>query len=130
MSRVYLGGTCNGSVWRDELIEKLNVSYFNPVVDDWNEEAQLREEKEKEEATYQLYVITPEMTGVFGIAELVDSSNKTPKQTLLCFIRDYGGCEFDERSWKSLQAVKKLVIKNGALYFDTLQDIADFLNGK
>ena len=36
---VFLGGTCNGSTWRDELIPMLEVSFFNPVVPDWNGEA-------------------------------------------------------------------------------------------
>ena len=128
MARVFLGGTCNGSVWRDELTEMLNVSYFNPVVDDWNEEARIREEKEKESAVYQLYVITPEMTGVYSIAELIDSSNKSPKQTIFCFIRDYGGCEFGAAEWCSLMAVKKLAKANGAIYCETLLDVAKFLN--
>jgi hypothetical protein len=26
---VFLGGTCNESKWRDELISLLNVTYFN-----------------------------------------------------------------------------------------------------
>ncbi len=32
--KVFLGGTCNGSLWRDALIKKLNIDYFNPVVPD------------------------------------------------------------------------------------------------
>ena len=32
--KVFLGGTCNESTWRDELIKKLKIDYFNPVVDD------------------------------------------------------------------------------------------------
>jgi len=37
MKRVFLGGTCNNSKWRDVLIPRLKIDYFNPVVDDWNE---------------------------------------------------------------------------------------------
>jgi len=37
--RVFLGGTCNKSTWRQRLIKLLKIDYFNPVVDDWNEEA-------------------------------------------------------------------------------------------
>ena len=43
--KVFLGGTCNKSKWRDELIDLLKIDYFNPVVDDWNEEAQKEEKK-------------------------------------------------------------------------------------
>ena len=38
MKKVFLGGTCNESTWRDRLIEMLEIDYFNPVVDDWTEE--------------------------------------------------------------------------------------------
>ena len=38
-NRIFLGGTCNGTTWRDELIKGLTVDYFNPVVEDWTEEA-------------------------------------------------------------------------------------------
>lgn len=45
MKKVFLGGTTNNTNWRDDLIKKLKIEYFNPVVDDWNEEAQEREIK-------------------------------------------------------------------------------------
>lgn len=41
--KVFLGGTCNNSKWRDELIPNLTVDYFNPVVDDWTPEAAKKE---------------------------------------------------------------------------------------
>lgn len=45
---VFLGGTTNDSDWRDKLVPKLKIKSFNPVVKDWNDEAQKREiEKEK-----------------------------------------------------------------------------------
>ena len=33
--KIFLGGTCNESTWRDELIPNLTIDYFNPVVKDW-----------------------------------------------------------------------------------------------
>lgn len=50
-NKVFLGGTCNESTWRDELIPKLediNFDYFNPVVEDWTPECQAVEIYEKE----------------------------------------------------------------------------------
>ena len=38
MKKVFLGGTCNGSTWREELIPILEINYFNPVVSDWTPE--------------------------------------------------------------------------------------------
>ena len=64
MNKVFLGGTCNDSTWRDELIPNIQVNYFNPVVDDWSGIAQAEEELEKREhCNIHLYVITSEMTG-------------------------------------------------------------------
>lgn len=125
---VFLGGTCNDSEWRDELIKKLKVPYFNPVVEDWNEEAQKREIEERETAKFVLYVITPLMTGVYSIAEVVDDSNKRPESTLFCVLEKDGKKEFEKFQIKSLNQVKKLVEKNGSKVFDSLEEIADFLN--
>lgn len=54
----FLGGTCNNSTWRQELISQLseNVDFFNPVVDDWTPECQAREDHAREEAKYVLFV--------------------------------------------------------------------------
>lgn len=45
--KVFLGGTCNESDWRDSFIKKLKIDYFNPVVKDWNDEAYKEELKQK-----------------------------------------------------------------------------------
>ena len=62
--KVFLGGTCNESTWRDDLIKKLEIDYFNPVVEDWTEECMAEEIRQRESCDYCLYVITPRMTGV------------------------------------------------------------------
>ena len=46
MKRVFLGGTCAESTWRDYLISKLDkskIQYFNPVVENWTQECMDRE---------------------------------------------------------------------------------------
>lgn len=43
---VFLGGTCAELTWREQLmpmLDKFNITYFNPVVDDWTEECQVIE---------------------------------------------------------------------------------------
>ncbi len=37
-NKVFLGGTCNESTWRDRVIKDLKIDYFNPVVEDWTPE--------------------------------------------------------------------------------------------
>jgi len=45
--KIFLGGTCATSTWREELMTKLNterVEAFNPVVPDWTPECQAIED--------------------------------------------------------------------------------------
>ena len=126
--KVFLGGTLNGSRWRDELIPKLKIDYFNPIVDNWDETSQSREEHEKESSDFLLFVITPLMEGVYSIAEVVDASNKIPDKTLFCILDSDGGKTWSEFKRNSLHAVEKLVESNGAKVFNDLDEIASFLN--
>lgn len=76
-NRIFLGGTCAESTWRDELIPLLNnynCEWFNPVVKNWSPECQSIEEDEKNnKCNVHLYVITSKMIGVYSIAEIVNS---------------------------------------------------------
>ena len=126
--KVFLGGTCNNSTWRDDLIKLLKIDYFNPVVSDWNEEAQKREEQEREDCDFCLYVITPLMTGVYSIAEVAEDSIKRPEKTLFCFLEEDTDKLFDKHQIKSLGQVGKMVERNGAKIFKSLEDVAKFVN--
>lgn len=121
---VFLGGTCNDSSWRQDLITILEVSYFNPVVTDWTPECMAEEIHQRNSCNYNLYVITSQMTGVYSIAELIDDSNKRPSQTLF-FIDSEG---FDSGALKSLHSVCRMALSNGATEFKSLVEIAAFLN--
>lgn len=134
--KVFLGGTCNDSLWRDQLIPMLAVDYFNPVVKDWTPECQAEELKQREECDYCLYVITPRMTGVYSIAEVVDDSNKRPEKTIFCYLeKDERPGEamspfFDNHQLKSLKMVGTMVVANGGEGFLTLEEVAEFLNNE
>lgn len=125
---VFLGGTCNGSTWRNELIPLLTIGYFDPVVAEWTPECQVEEIKQREQCDYVLYVLTPEMKGVYSIAEVVEDSIKRPRKTVLGLLREANGVRFDDVQWKSLQSVSKMVKANGGRSFDNLPDIAKYLN--
>jgi len=127
-NKVFLGGTCNESLWREDLIEMLEIDYFNPVVKDWTPECQEEEKRQKGICHYRLYVITPRMTGVFSIAEVVDDSNKFPEKTVFCIHKENGDKDFDEGSKKSLDAVCEMVEDNGATVCKNLKEVAEFLN--
>jgi len=125
---VFLGGTTNDSDWRDKLIPKLKINFFNPIVKDWDEEAQKREIEKRETCDFVLYVITPKMMGVYSIAETVDDSNKRPEKTVFCVLEKDGDAEFNKHQIKSLEMTKKMIKENGANAFNTLDEVADFLN--
>jgi len=137
--KVFLGGTCNKSKWRNHLISLLHIDYFNPVVPNWTEECMARERQERELCDYCLYVITPRINGLYSIAEIIDDSNKRPEKTIFCVLsKDYeyfsnndftnGTLEFSSQYLKSLEQVGKMVERNGGLYFTNLNDVASYLN--
>ena len=128
--KVFLGGTMNKSQWREQMIPNLECDYFNPMVDSWDEKAQKEEERQKKLCDYLLFVLTPRMKGVFSIAEVVDASNKSPERTIFCILDEDDGHVWSKIQLKSLKAVEKLVRANGAMVFDSLGEITDFLNEK
>jgi len=126
--RVFLGGTCNGSEWRDKMMRLLDnrrIEYFDPVVDDWNADSMANELRERESCDVCLYTITPKMTGTYSIAEVVDDSNKRPKRTVLVILRSDGDDRFTDSQWRSLEAVARMVIRNGGMMFANLMNAAN-----
>ena len=132
--KVFLGGTCNESTWREFVKARLECDYFDPVVDDWNKEARERERYEREHCDYVLYAITPRMKGVYSIAEVVDDSNKRPEKTIFCIIdKDVDDdlhtiISFDKAQMKSLEQVGEMVIRNGGRVFHNLDFTVQYLN--
>ena len=133
---VFLGGTAANNTWRDGLIEALvdrGVSadvLFNPVVKDWNEEAKLREEKAKTEATLLVfYVADPKQEGnplsAYSMVEATMALYDKPERTVIVF-------DVDGMSGHPLKAMSQTmkVLKArfpGANIFGTRQDAIDWL---
>lgn len=128
-NRVFLGGTCGGSKWRDTITPLLTKEVFNPVVADWTPECQKEEQKQRKECAIVLYVITPKMSGTYSIAEVIDDSNKRPKRTIFVGLKTDASDKFTESQWKSLEEVSKMVVRNGGKSFDSLEDAAKYING-
>lgn len=114
--RMFLGGTCAETTWRDELMPLLDekgIEYFNPVVKDWTPECQEVEEEEKNhKCNVHLYVITKEMMGTYSIAEIVHSAHLanmygTSVDCVVFAVLDEGTWKKHER--KSFDAIMKLV---------------------
>lgn len=125
--KVFLGGTCNGSLWREKLmpeLDKHNIHYFNPVVEDWTPDCQINETYQKSIfCDVHLYVITPLMKGVFSIAELIESCYITGKKVVFCYLESDGDSTFDKHQIKSLEATKEMVQRHGGIVCDSLDDV-------
>jgi ADP-ribose pyrophosphatase YjhB (NUDIX family) len=129
VSKVFLGGTTAGPDWRPELISLLQCPFFNPVVKDWNEEARQQEVHEKKECGTSLYVLTPYLSGVFSIAEVVeDCISRRPGRTVLCVLRQYQGKDFENHMARSIDALIGLVKEHGCFITEDLQSTATVLN--
>ena len=128
MRKVFLGGTCNGSLWRDELIKDLKIDYFQPVGDHWTPDMMEEEKKQREICDYCLYVLTPKMTGYYSVAELIEDSIKQPGKTIFCYLPVDEEKSFSPVQIRSMEQVAEMVKRNGALYFNSLNEVAEFLN--
>ena len=96
---VFLGGTATNNTWRDGFSENLvsrGVSahtLFNPVVKDWNKEAQQREEAAIAEASHLVfYVADPKQEGnplsVYSMVEATMALYDKPECTVVVFDTD------------------------------------------
>ena len=125
--KVFLGGTCENTTWREDLIKLLKIDYFNPVVKNWNETYQIEEERQKDiECDLQLYVITPEMKGFYTFSEVVEAAINIGERCIFCVLDSEN--RFDNKKKKSLDAIIKLIKKYNAKYYNNLNDVAEYLN--
>jgi hypothetical protein len=126
--KVFLGGTVNGSKWRNPVKEKLTIDYFDPVVEDWTDAAYERELSERRYCNYVLYVLTPKMTGYYAVAEVTDDSYHRPDRTIYCYLPTDGGESFTPDQIKEFEYLGKTVVKNGGVWLTSLDEIVSFLN--
>jgi hypothetical protein len=96
MNTVFLGGTCGNNNWREDIFIDLGdrgvdaSGLFNPVVADWNEEAQANEERHKVEDDYLLFFLSnPEQQGnplsTYSLVEATMALYDRPDKTVVCF---------------------------------------------
>lgn len=114
--KVFLGGTCNNSTWRDELIpylQSMKISYFNPVVATWTEADKLNEVIEKEQSEVHLYCISKEQKGYFSIFEIAHSLYALQKEVVF-YVKEEG---MDPKVINSLNEIGKYVAMEQNGYF-------------
>lgn len=129
MNKVFLGGTCAKTDWREKLINMSrgnNLNFFNPVVSNWTPANKLVEDIMKEyKCNIHLYVLTSEMKGVYSVAEAVQSSHQRGIVTIVHVMPE----GFDDAQLKSLDATLDLLKSNGAITLksNNLRDTAKIL---
>ena len=93
---VFLGGTIGTNTWREEVIPELTrrgiprEALYDPIVDDWTEEVQAREDAIKRQCAYQLYVIahpggSSDAVSAHSLVEAVMGLYDRPGQTVVAF---------------------------------------------
>ena len=83
----------------------MDIEYFEPVVEEGNNEVYKKDLYERENREYCWYVLILRIKYVYPVAELVGDSNKRSKRTLFCFLEKYGNKEFDTIQVKSMMAL-------------------------
>ena len=124
-SCVFLGGTCGTSTWRRELEALLHdkVLYFDPQVEDWTPADAEREDACKKVARFNLFVITGESLGTYSGFEISEEMHRNPSKLVFAAI---GEIPTDQR--KGIQKIKAELEKSGCRVFDSIAEIAEFLN--
>lgn len=129
--RAALFGTCAGSGWRERFIPLLKCAHFNPVVTDWNEEAQAQEELVKRTASAMVFTITPMQKGFYSFVEITDLAIKDPKRLYLCFLDNDAGHTWTKEQASSIDAIKSYLTKTcGMTIYPTLEELAKAVNGE
>lgn len=68
------------------------------------------------------------MTGVFSIAEVIESAITRNDKTIFCIIPKDDNFEFDKGQLKSLNAVGNMIKKYNGIWCKSLDEIANYLN--
>jgi hypothetical protein len=137
--RIFLGGTCADTTWREEFIKEIEgseIEYFNPVVKDWTPECQAIEEDEKNnKCDTHLYVITKEMMGTYSIAEIINSAWQavvygTKVNFVIFAVLNEGTWQKHEiKSFNAvMEMVKHIAPHNSiALYVKNMKELTDYI---
>jgi len=119
---IFLGGTWNGSTWRQVFIDLWKKSkdpvtkqlkLFDPIVPEWTPECAERENEVKEKAALNLFVITPEAKGFYSPVEALECAHEGSKVMFVLYDVDN---QFDKSTIKSFDAIGKLIEKHGGRY--------------
>ena len=136
---VFLGGTCANNNWRDGLIDELvargvaRESLFNPVVANWNEEAQRNEENAKAYAShFVFYLADPKQQGnplsYYSAVEATMALYDHPETTVVVFDNEGVEGQFLKASKQAEKVLRKR--HPNAVILGSRQEAIDWLASK
>ena len=117
-SAIFLGGTCAGDPWREDVMGWLDADkrypgmYFNPVVSDWTPDCIQKEDDFKENKMDCFFcILTPRMKGVYSIAEILHEVYQVHENEFGSVLLGILGTREDwgEGMWRSLEATVNLI---------------------
>lgn len=134
---VFLGGTAANNNWRDGFIQTLvargvpHGCIFNPVVKDWNEEAQRREEKAKVVASHTVFYISdPKQDGnplsAYSMVEATMALYDMPERSVVVFDTEGMSGHPLKAMNQTLKVLRKRFPK--ANIFNTAENALDWLS--
>ncbi|MNU19665.1 hypothetical protein D3C71_78980 [compost metagenome] len=126
----FLGGTINGSTWRNKLAPQLTCEFFDPVVLEWSPDDRKREDDAKTQATIHVYALTPKQTGFYGIAEMTQAvCGLSQRKVALLFLDEDDGTTYEEHQASSVAAIRELLSAYvNVSIFDSVDHLAAWLN--
>lgn len=87
MPEVFLGGSCNPTTWRHKIsipiLKKNEITFFNPQVDEWNENLIDAENHAKETANILFFVIDGETRAIASMLEVTELICQNRKMILV-----------------------------------------------
>lgn len=138
-SIVFLGGTCGNNKWRPKLIQDVQSSFgsgdnsvllFDPVVDDWNEAAQAKEEEMKAAASLHVYYLaspklaSPTDVSAYSLLEAAMALYDHPTKSLVVF----DNSEIEGHSRKAMdQALRVLKKRFPTQVLGTYEELVETL---
>lgn len=128
--KVYLGGTFNGSTWREyfkPMLSLINWGWFDPVVADGTSVCKSEEIKQRKLCNICIYTITPEMEDPLNITQTIKDSNKYLDSTIIILLKNDGESSFTLKQWLDLQDEAKVISGRGRPLFFGLSAVADWI---
>jgi len=98
---VFLGGSCNPTTWRKQivipLLEKQGITYYNPQVEKWNPSLVAEEAKAKESAELLFFVIDQRTLALASMIEVVELISRG-RQLVLVLQHMHDGTVLEEKN--------------------------------